>query len=241
MILTRHYFNIKIVFGIYLFRMYAGNTKMTLRQWQSTAKPIEEIIYNASECYYGNDLWVPFTIGISVWYANIPTENIPKTQLGTHEKLLHCAISDCTDGRRRPTGKNRASILRSLEERGVYNKKMSFTEYFETLPEYKFVISPEGNGIDCHRHYEAIMAGCIPIVENHPGISEKYYGCPVLYTHDYSEITEEYLNQKYEEMIDQTFDFSRLFLSKYDQSTQDFIKHNGNYWGQKLIGKKWYN
>ena len=220
--------------------MYTGNPKMTLRQWQSTVKPIEEIIYNASECYYGNDYWVPFTIGISVWYANIVPENIPKTQLGPHNKLLHCAFNECTDGRRRPTGKNRASILRSLESRGFQNMRLSYTEYFETLPEYEFVISPEGNGIDCHRHYEAFMAGCIPIVEYHPGIANKYSGCPILFTDNYSEITEDYLNQKYEEMIDQTYDFSKLLLSKYDQATQGFIRYNGNYWGNKVIGTLWY-
>jgi len=220
--------------------MYTGDTKMTLRQWQSTAKPVGDIIYNASECFYGNDFWIPFTIGVSVWYANIPPENIAKTQFGTHDKLVHCAVSRHTDGRRRPTGKNRDAILRSLEQRGIQNKQMSFTEYFETLPEYKFVISPEGNGIDCHRHYEALMAGCIPIVENHGGIADKYKGCPILFTDDYSEITEEYLTQKYEEMIDTSYNFNKLFLSKYNQPTQDFIRHNGNYWGQKLIGKPWY-
>jgi hypothetical protein len=213
---------------------------MTLRQWQSTVKPVKDIIYNASECVYGNDLWVPFTIGVSVWYANVSQENITKTQIGTHDKLLHCAFAEYTDGRRRPSGKNRASILRTLGQHGFQNVNMSHTEYFETLPEYKFVASPEGNGIDCHRHYEALMAGCIPIIENHAGIAEKYSGCPVLFTDDYSEITEEYLNRKYEEMIDQTYDFSKLFLSTYNQFTQGFIRYNGNFWGKKLIGSEWY-
>lgn len=215
-------------------------SKMTLRQWQSTVKPREEIIYNASDCYYCNDCWVPFTIGVSVWYASVNQDNLPKTQVGTHEKLLHCAFSVVTDGRRRPSGKNRASILRSIETNGFHNIELSHTEYFETLPEYKFVASPEGNGVDCHRHYEALMAGCIPIVEYHPGIANKYRGCPILYTNDYSEINADYLNKKYEEMIDQTYDFSLLFLSKYDQNTQNIIRYSGNYWGNKLLGIQWY-
>lgn len=38
--------------------------------------------------------------------------------------------------------------------------------YFCTLNEYKFVASPEGNGSDCHRTWEAIILGVVPIVRN---------------------------------------------------------------------------
>ena len=40
------------------------------------------------------------------------------------------------------------------------------------LSKYKFIISPEGNGIDCHRHYEAILCGCIPIIEYNKDIEK---------------------------------------------------------------------
>ena len=117
---------------------------------------------------------------------------------------------------------------------------MNTNLYFETLPNYKFVISPEGNGIDCHRHYEALMAGCIPIIEENELIKEKYKGCPILYTKDYSEITKEYLEEKYKIMIDTEYDFSCLLLSSYSEDIQKQIKENGNYWANRLTGKKWY-
>jgi hypothetical protein len=103
------------------------------------------------------------------------------------------------------------------------------------------VISPEGNGIDCQRTYEALLAGCIPIVERNPLIEEKYRGCPVLYTTDYSEITVEYLETEYAKMIDQTYDFSHLFLSFYDEATQARIKECGNFWMRKVSDKDWYS
>jgi hypothetical protein len=112
--------------------------------------------------------------------------------------------------------------------------------YFDTLPSYKFVISPEGNGIDCHRHYEALLAGCIPVIERNPVIEEKYKGCPILYTNDYSEITPAYLELKYEEMKTQTYDFSRLFLEFYPSETQAEIKRCGNYWMKQLTGQTVY-
>jgi len=102
------------------------------------------------------------------------------------------------------------------------------------------VISPEGNGIDCHRHYEALIAGCIPIIEDNSQIREKYKGCPILYTHDYSEITETYLIQKYTEMLDQTYDFAPLFLSTYTPEEQEEIKKCGNYWTQVTTNRDFY-
>ena len=30
-------------------------------------------------------------------------------------------------------------------------------DYFNNIGKYKFVASPTGNGLDCHRHYEAIL------------------------------------------------------------------------------------
>jgi hypothetical protein len=84
------------------------------------------------------------------------------------------------------------------------------------------------------------MAGCIPIVEHNPLTEEKYKGCPILYTKDYSEITHEYLEAKYKEMLDKNYDFSRLFLSYYSKEEQLAIKDQGNFWMKVTTGKQWY-
>ncbi len=214
---------------------------MKLREWKTIAKSRDEILYNCSEFQFLNDEWVPFTIGMEwriIQYPNV----IDMIQKGTHENLLLCAISPDSDKRRRShIGKNRAVYLQTLAKQNIYNTNIQANEYFKTLSMYKFVISPEGNGIDCHRHYEALMAGCIPIIENHPGIKEKYKGCPILFTEDYTEITTEYLEQKYSEMIDTEYNFSKLFLSSYSAEEQMQIKKNGNYWSNRLAGQNWYH
>jgi hypothetical protein len=216
-------------------------THMTLREWQTAYKSRDEILYNCSEFQFLNDEWVPFTIGME-WRIIHHPNNLDMIQKGTHENLVLCAISPDTDKRRRShTGKNRAIYLQTLSRQNIHNIYIQANEYFKTLSTYKFVISPEGNGVDCHRHYEALMAGCIPIIENHPGIKEKYKGCPILFTVDYSEITPEYLEQKYSEMIDTEYDFSKLFLSSYSVEEQVQIKQNGNYWSNRLARQNWYH
>ena len=212
---------------------------VTLQKWQQMIKPRNEWLYNCSEHVYLNDEWVSFPIGMG-W--TIINHQVPLKELhrGSHDKLVLCAIRTHTDQRRRSTGINRNVILETIRSHQIENIEIESSTYFRELPNYKFVISPEGNGIDCHRHYEALMAGCIPIVEDRDMVREKYKGCPILYTKDYSEITEAYLNEKYNEMIHTVYDFSRILLSTYSKMEQHQIKDNGNYWANRLAGRPWY-
>ncbi|MCF7865667.1 MAG: hypothetical protein K9M11_04135 [Candidatus Pacebacteria bacterium] len=41
-------------------------------------------------------------------------------------------------------------------------------EYIDTIQQYKFIISPRGEGIDCHRTWEALYLGLFPIVTECP-------------------------------------------------------------------------
>ena len=213
---------------------------ITLEKWQQSEKARSDLLYNCSEFDRQNDEWVPFSIGLGWSILNNPTP-LRALQIGNHEQLVLCAINSGTDQRRRGSQTiNRRAILETLAKNGIQNTYFNSATYFNMLPCYKFVISPEGNGIDCHRHYEALMAGCIPIVEEHTGIREKYKGCPVLYTKDYSEITPAYLEKVYADMSIETYDFSRLLLSSYSSEEQAQIKANGNYWCHRLTGKYWY-
>lgn len=207
----------------------------TLRDWQRTAKDHSQIILQAST-QDGLDGWTEFPIGMSWGWES----NKNKSLIGDHSKTVLCAISIHTDRHRRPTGINRQQIVDTLKANGIQNISLSVDDYFATLPSYKFVISPEGNGIDCHRHYESLMAGCIPIIERNPLTETKYKGCPVLWTTDYSEITEEYLLKKYDEMIDMEYDFSALFLSSYLPNLQNEISQNSKYWLKRLTVKPVY-
>jgi hypothetical protein len=210
----------------------------TLVQWQKERKDEKQLIVQSS-LEDGSDGFVPYPIGMGYKFLNC-NKNI-EYQLGDHENLVLCAIAPTTDGiRRRGQFLTRKMILETLGERNIINKLLSEEEYFAKLPSYKFVISPEGNGIDCHRHYEALLAGCIPIVEYNEVIVKKYGDCPILYTKDYSEITPEYLEKKYEEMKSKVYDFSNIFLSYYQPDLQNIIKWRGNFWCNRILNKSWY-
>lgn len=213
--------------------------KYTLREWQQLEKPVSDLIVQASDMS-GDDSWKEFPIGMSYLYVDVYRRGA-YNQIGNHENLVCSCFHENTDKRRRIHGIiNRSKIAENLRKNGIHNNPVNHNVFFDMLPSYKFTISPEGNGIDCHRHYEALIAGCIPIIENNPLTYKKYKDCPVLFTKDYSEITEEYLNQKYNEMIDNVFDFSCLFLSYYPKNVQETIKRNGNKWVSQLNNVQWY-
>lgn len=203
---------------------------LTLAEWQKTKKNINDLILQAS-VKDGSDSWTPFPIGFCWQYVK-ETDKV-KIQFGSHDNLVLSAMNTNTDLQRRPNGINRQSIEKTLKLNGIQNSFLDSKNYFSILPSYKFVISPEGNGIDCHRHYEALLAGCIPIIEFNDQIQEKYKDLPILYTKDYSEINPESLNDIYKNMLDKTYDFSRLFKSYYSLEDQKKINDYGQYWIQK--------
>ncbi len=111
-------------------------------------------------------------------------------------------------------------------------------DYLRSLLSHKFCVSPPGNGIDCHRHFEAIMTKGIPIIQipdeaycqerwgSPCYIKEKYAELPVLWTEDYSELSEEYLESEYLKILNQSFDFSRLYYSYWKKISPDVIRNS---------------
>jgi hypothetical protein len=173
-------------------------------------------------------------------YMNL-TGTLESYQLGAHQNTALLAIHAGNDLARRPgAAVTREKILKTLELNGFQNQQLPPEKYFQTLPSYKYVFSPEGNGLDCHRHYESLWAGCIPVIEANPTIEQKYHGCPLLTTLDYSEISEQYLLQHYQSALNREYDFSTLLFSSQPKEYQQQIIENGNYWGSRLLSKKWY-
>lgn len=93
------------------------------------------------------------------------------------------------------TNTSRNNIIDKLIDNNiplVYDHNQPFYSYIENLASCKFVISPPGNGIDCHRTWEALYCGCIPIViDNY--IYNNWNEMPILKVKDYRELTNELL------------------------------------------------
>jgi len=75
--------------------------------------------------------------------------------------------------------------------------------------EFLFVVSPEGAGMDCHRTWEALALGCIPIVKRNP-ICRLLTDLPVMIVDDWSEVRRDGMERFLADFANRIFDFSTL-------------------------------
>ncbi len=104
-----------------------------------------------------------------------------------------------------------------------YNNIDLAEPYFTEMAKHKYVISPDGNGLDTIRTWEAIYIGCIPVVKRHVFTNEMSLSVPIIIVDDWSEITPEFLSMKYEELKNTDFDYNCLKMS---------------YWKEKIMNTK---
>lgn len=74
----------------------------------------------------------------------------------------------------------------------------------------KYVVSPQGAGIDCHRIYEAIYLGAVPVLISSP-MDYFYKNLPVVIVQDWNTVTEDYLNSHYAEHSKRLEDWKRQY------------------------------
>lgn len=86
----------------------------------------------------------------------------------------------------------------------IEKESISKEDYLEKISKYKFIISPPGNGIDCHRTWETLYLKSVPIVEESiPTNYWKRIGIPLFVIKDWGELkhmTKERLEQIYTEL-----------------------------------------
>lgn len=91
-------------------------------------------------------------------------------------------------------------------------------ETWKNMSEYAFVLSPFGNGMDCHRTWEALLCGCIPIVRT-TVFDELFKELPVLIVEKWEDITIALLKQTiYEFKLKHQhneFQYEKLTLAYY--------------------------
>jgi hypothetical protein len=100
---------------------------------------------------------------------------------------------------------------------------LPYGKYFERLVHSKFVLSPFGTGLDCHRTWESLYLGSFPIVKTST-LDALYVGLPVIIVNDWREITREFLEHKYLEMKGRTYTMEKLYMNYWIELIQSYQK-----------------
>lgn len=87
-----------------------------------------------------------------------------------------------------------------LEDTGLkVSEKLNFEDYLREVARSYFILSPNGNGIDCHKHWEALYLNTVPVVSSSINI-QHYQHLPFLVLKqwkdfDKSQLTPDLYNQ----------------------------------------------
>ncbi len=147
------------------------------------------------------------------------TERPPRVYANFHLNMDTFLRSDETKKRQRA----RKEALQALRERPWMlfepwqtPRNMVWNRYREVT----FEASPHGNGLDCHRTWEALLLKTIPIVKTSP-LDSMYDGLPVVIIDDWREIDQSKLDawqSQYENAFDgpiaETF-YSRYWIERF--------------------------
>lgn len=95
--------------------------------------------------------------------------------------------------------------------------KKPFREYLIDLKSSYFCISPNGNGVDCHKHWESLYLKTIPIVTKSVN-SLSYIGLPIFYIDSWESFDPNILTIETYNNIMTNFDINSLDMSYYKNS-----------------------
>lgn len=140
---------------------------------------------------------------------------------------------------------DQTGFRRKLWQKFCKNNRPSFTSCFEKLDgvdiaslpaiykrnlQYPFWLSPRGNGIDCHRTWEALYLDTIPIVWSST-LDSLFANLPILVIKDWKEINENFLKTKFHEIA----------LKKVQQPpVYRYETLRISYWQQLILAKSRY-
>jgi hypothetical protein len=99
-------------------------------------------------------------------------------------------------------------------------KPKPYIEYLEDLSRSVFVLSPRGNGYDCHRTWEALYMGAIPIVKS-SSMDSLFEGLPVVIVNSWDEITEDFLRKKHQEILSGLYNLDKIYMNYWMNTLKD--------------------
>lgn len=96
------------------------------------------------------------------------------------------------------TNKSRAQQINFFKGKAFcdHADKSNHLSYLKKLSHYKFTLSLHGAGVDCHRHWEILSVGSIPLIKS-SFLDPLFVNMPVILYKHISQIDEDYLSVEY--------------------------------------------
>lgn len=160
---------------------------------------------------------IPIPIGLENRYnvngdpnrVDMAIKKIPDPEKRNIFIYMNFNIATCPEER-----KEVFSLLNDISH--VVSTPKAYPAFLKDLSRSMFVLSPRGNGYDCHRTWEALLMGAIPIVKT-SSMDPLFKNLPVLIVNEFKELDIEFLQKKYHEIRSKPFDKRKLTMDYWIQ------------------------
>ena len=124
--------------------------------------------------------------------------------------------------------KDRKEVLEQIPNELLIKEEYTIprNDTWKRMSENAFVASPHGNGLDCHRTWEALALDCIPIVKT-SSLDIMYTDLPVLIVNKWSDITKELLTNTIEDYKNKKFNMDKLTITYWVNHIRNSVVRSG--------------
>lgn len=153
---------------------------------------------------------IPIGIANEIWpHGDEKIFNEVINQNITKERLIYVNFDVNTNRN------ERNYCLSELNKKGLeMSNKLPFKEYLHEVSKSYFVVSPNGNGVDCHKTWEALYLGAIPIVTKSTNI-DFYKDYPIIIIDDWYNFNPDYFTVDLYNKIWDDFKITKLNLKNF--------------------------
>ena len=100
---------------------------------------------------------------------------------------------------------------------------LGYDEYLDNLYNHKFMICPEGNGIDVHQPWESLYVNTIPIQRKNIN-NKNWRDLPICWVDEWEQVTDEnFLTSEHKRITETKYDLSKLDFDFWKNKIQNSI------------------
>jgi len=169
---------------------------------------------------------IPLPIGVanSCWkWGNLDIfDEVLNTDIDTKSNFIYANFTK-TGGVR---DENRLECYENIESQNIpFVENLEYRDYLNKLKTYKYCVSPQGNGIDCHRMWEALYLKVVPICIRSKLISHFSTLFPIYIVDRWEDLDVKVLEKSYSK-----FNWDNYKLLDFEK----YIKHIGLKWAHNI-------
>jgi len=200
------------------------------KPWDSNGINVEE--FTCYKKWYGQNSYSFKVIPIPIGFENIRWESVfgPKTHWLNDAKnvstqptsLVYLNCNKNTNAGERKKCYDECSKMTDIVN--VDSPNLTYSQYLDRIKEHMFVLSPRGNGLDCHRTWEILMMRRVPILKREGKLEELYDNIPVIFVDNWADMHSMNLKKIFESHSFENQDY--LGFEFWKNKVQQYFKNS---------------